>query len=232
MKDKLNQFIANVNGQFVEVSDHSNVYQCMDLAYFWVFCLGFPKESIQRLRAFEVYTKPTPVSQKYFDKIPNTIEAIPQDGDLVVWGGDYGPAGHIAIALGGGTTKTFKCFEQNNPLGTNAHIQMRNYDKVLGWLRPKVDIDRSVDPNASRPTLEVTDQTLLDLAPCGEGYGKTEFQQVKAMLIAKDAQIAHLEDIVSKYPQTVNIESKSNPNLFTQLVDGVIALVGKYVKKA
>lgn len=135
IKDRFNQFVDNVNGQFIEVSYKEAIYQCMDLAYLWVFCLGYPKATIQHLYAYQVFTEPNDLTRQYFDIIPNTPDGIPQDGDLVVYKG--GEAGHIVIALSGGTTNTFKCFEQNNPLGTNAHIQSRNYTNVLGWLRPK-----------------------------------------------------------------------------------------------
>src|SRR3990167_2146864 len=111
MKDKLNQFIANLNGQFIEISYKDAIYQCMDLAYTWVFCLGYPKATIQNLNAYQVYVNPKAITKEYFDLIPKTLDGIPQDGDLVVWGSDYGPAGHIAIALGGGTTSSFMCFE-------------------------------------------------------------------------------------------------------------------------
>jgi hypothetical protein len=136
MIDKLNQFVANLNGQFVEVSSVSNEYQCMDLVYAWVFCLGYPKATIQHLYAYEVFTKPTDITYKYFDLIPNTPDFIPQDGDIGVFKG--GVAGHIAICLGGGTTLKFRRFEQNNPLGTNASINERGYTNMLGVLRPKV----------------------------------------------------------------------------------------------
>jgi len=134
--DIFNQFVSNLNGQFVEVSDSSNEYQCMDLAYLWVFCLGYPKATIQHLYAYEAYTKPTDLTYKYFNLIPNTPDFIPQDGDICVFKG--GVAGHIAICLGGGTTSKFRRFEQNNPLGTHASINERNYTNMLGVLRPKV----------------------------------------------------------------------------------------------
>ncbi|KKK61702.1 hypothetical protein LCGC14_3011700, partial [marine sediment metagenome] len=135
MKDKLNQFISNLNGQFVEVSYKKALYQCMDLAYNWAFALNIPKATIQRLYAYEVFTKATDLTREYFDVIPNTPDGIPQDGDLVVFKG--GKAGHIAIALGGGNTRSFMRFEQNNPLGTHAHVQSGGYVNILGWLRPK-----------------------------------------------------------------------------------------------
>jgi len=133
---KLNQFIDNLNGQFIEVSYREAVYQCMDLAYAWVFCLDYPKATIQHQYAYEVFTKPNELTYKYFDLIPNTDDFIPQDGDICVFKG--GTAGHIAICLGGGTRFKFKRFEQNNPLGTSASINERGYTNMLGVLRPKV----------------------------------------------------------------------------------------------
>jgi len=135
MKEKLNQFISNLNGQFVEVSSKSALYQCMDLAYVWVFCLGLPKSAIQQGYAYEIWDKANDLTRQHFDLVVNTIETIPQEGDLVVWNNKYGPAGHIAIVIEATQTK-MKVFEQNNPLGSSAHIQDRSYTNVSGFLRP------------------------------------------------------------------------------------------------
>jgi hypothetical protein len=161
-----------------------------------------------------------------YDFIKNTLTNFPQMGDVILWTNGIGVYGHIAICLTADINH-FICFEQNNPIGSLCHFGSHNYTNINGWLRPKKNISDAVDQNASRAIVEVTNQTLLDLTPCGEGYGKTEFQQVKAMLIAKDAQILHLEDVIAKYPQNVKIESKSNTNLLSQLVDLVARLVGK-----
>jgi FtsZ-binding cell division protein ZapB len=136
IKDKLVQFIDNLNGQFVEVSYQPAEYQCMDLAYNWIFCLDFPKSTIQHQYAYEVYTQASDFTRKYFDIIPNKLETIPQEGDLVVWNKTSGNiAGHIAIVVEATQTK-MKVFEQNSPLGTNAHIGDKSYTNVLGFLRP------------------------------------------------------------------------------------------------
>lgn len=181
MRDKLNQFVANLNGQFVEVSSKSAIYQCMDLAYNWVFCLDYPKITIQHGNAYEVYTAPNDTTRQYFDIIPNTPDGIPQDGDLVVWSSSYGPAGHIAIALGGGTVNSFMCFEQNNPLGTNAHLQSRSYYRVLGWLRPKVF-----------PTLTITDQTRIPQ------IDNMEVQAIRSRLNDQQQNIENLNNKISQ----------------------------------
>lgn len=138
MKEKLNQFVSNLNGQFVEVSYKPALYQCMDLAYVWTFVLGFPKSTIQHEFAYEVYTQASEITRQYFDIIPNTPDAIPQDGDLVIFNKTSGNvAGHIGIALGGGSTKNFMMFEQNSPTGTNSNIKQKSYTNCLGFLRPK-----------------------------------------------------------------------------------------------
>ena len=140
MKDKLNQFIDNLNGQFVEVSDRKSIYQCMDLAYLWVFALGYPKATIQNFYAYQVYTSPKAITREYFDLIPNTPDFVPQDGDVAVFDKTASNvAGHIGVALGDGTTKSFMDFEQNYPIGTNAVIRERDYNnpKLLGVLRLK-----------------------------------------------------------------------------------------------
>lgn len=134
MKEKLNQFISNVNGQFVEVSYKPAIYQCMDLAYNWVFCLGFPKSTIQHEFAYEVYTQASDITRQYFEIIPNLTETIPQTGDIAVFKG--GEAGHIVVVIEA-TQSKMKVFEQNRPFGTNAHISDMSYTNCLGFLRPK-----------------------------------------------------------------------------------------------
>jgi len=137
MRDKLNRFIDNLNGQFVEVSYRDAIYQCLDLVYNWVFVLDFPKATIQHQYAYEVFTQASDFTREYFDIIPNRTETIPQEGDIVVWNKTSSNiAGHIAIVIEATQTK-MKVFEQNSPLGTNAHISDKTYTNCLGFLRPK-----------------------------------------------------------------------------------------------
>lgn len=147
MRDKLNQFIANTNGQFIEVSSQSAAFQCMDLVYCFIFSLGFPKSTIQNQYAYQVYKNPKEITYEYFDLIPNTNDFVPQDGDIGVFDKtSTNVAGHIVICLGGGTTSRFKRFEQNSPIGTNAHVSEGSYNNFLGVLRPKIK-DEETEPN-------------------------------------------------------------------------------------
>lgn len=139
VEELFDQLVANVPNQAVEVSDKSNVYQCMDWAYLWVFILGFPKATIQRLYAYEVFAKANEITKEYFEVISNSASFVPQKGDLGIF--DKGVvsgniAGHICVCTGEGDTKTFKSYDQNWS-GTGVKLIQHNYNKFLGVLRPR-----------------------------------------------------------------------------------------------
>lgn len=155
MKDKFNQFQEWVINQGVELSSKEFTYQCMDLAYSWVFYLNIPKATIQNLYAYEVYKKPKAITKEHFELIPNSPDFVPQAGDLIVF--DKTPnnvAGHIAIANGNGTKTWFESLDQNWNGASRVQVIKHNYDnpKVLGVLRYK---------EPSKPVLEITDQTRV-----------------------------------------------------------------------
>ena len=169
MNDKFNQFVANIQNQYAEVGDKTNIYQCFDLAYLWIFCLGIPKASISHLYAYQIYTQPTALTRQYFDLIPNTPTGVPQAGDLVVWNTGFGGiAGHVAVCSSDADVNRFKSLDQNFPVGSNCHLQEHNYTGVVGWLRPKLQA----------PTTPINDQTIIDLG----SYGKLEVQAIKGKL--------------------------------------------------
>lgn len=140
IKERLDLFRSNVGSEWVEVSSKVAPYQCMDLAYLWVFVLNYPKETIRNALAYQVYTNPKPITKEYFELIKNTPEFVPIAGDLVVWDKKFnGTAGHIAIAIGEGDTKKFKSYDQN--IGTDyPQVIEHNYNHVLGVLRPKKNL--------------------------------------------------------------------------------------------
>lgn len=137
MKDKVKRFIENIGGNFVEISYKDAIYQCMDLAYAWIFVLDIPKATVQNQYAYQVWTKPKSITREYFDLLENTPDFVPAAGDLVVFKG--GEAGHIGIiADNNNDVNAFNIFEQNLPVGGNPRIRRASYANVLGFLRPKV----------------------------------------------------------------------------------------------
>lgn len=141
------EFLNKYNGKPVEVSDPTNRNQCFDLVVAWTDSLGIPR-IFPFLYAYQIYTAFGYEQSKYFDRIVNTPEAVPKEGDIVVWSGNYNAyykngkkilgAGHTAIATGKGDIKTFEAFAQNDPTGTYSVLKTYNYSHVIGWLRPKI----------------------------------------------------------------------------------------------
>jgi surface antigen len=76
-------------------------------------------------------------NKEQFTWIPNTPEAVPQKGDIVVWNGRVGGgAGHVAIVLDA-NVNTFTSLDQNWSKVERVTIEDHNYNNVSGWLRPK-----------------------------------------------------------------------------------------------
>ena len=75
---------------------------------------------------------------KFYQRIANTITAVPRKGDVVIWlAWNKNPYGHVGICQSANMF-WFTSFDQNFPLGTPCHFQRHNYlsPRVVGWLRP------------------------------------------------------------------------------------------------
>jgi hypothetical protein len=74
----------------------------------------------------------------FWDKIPNTPDFVPQEGDVCVWnknkGGGYG---HIGVVCGPKqSVSTFTCLESNwKPLKVS--VVTHDYNDVLGFFRAR-----------------------------------------------------------------------------------------------
>lgn len=134
----LDTFINTHNGKKLEVFDAGSPDQCVDLI------LGYVRDVLGLGHliplgigtAYDLWTKTHKLSP-YVDKILNTIDAIPQAGDIIVWKTTYGSAGHTAVCTGWAGQTQFEAFSQNDPLGTPCVIRRYSYNHVVGWLRPK-----------------------------------------------------------------------------------------------
>lgn len=129
----LQAFIDKWNGEGIDVDGYppSNPFQCVDL--YRKYCsevLEIP-QSPGVTGAVEIWD--TYLKDK-LDKIENTLTAVPQKGDIVIWA--MKTYGHVAVYTEG-DVNSFKSFDQNYPVGSKCHIQSHNYNGVLGWLRPK-----------------------------------------------------------------------------------------------
>lgn len=120
-------------GTPVEISDRTALNQCMDWAGQYLIERGIPYSAIRNARAYQVWTN--------YDTSKLQKVLIPQLGDLVVWGTQVGPSGHIAVFRSGSTVK-FQSADQNwngDDNDWNNTVQLVNHTNygVLGYLRIK-----------------------------------------------------------------------------------------------
>lgn len=139
----LKSFIQKWDGKYLESWDRNNLNQCTDLVLEWLKTIGrgdiIP---LGILNAYEIYNPNHTKLKKYFDFIPNTPNAIPDEGDIVVWKKAYnGGAGHTGVATGRADIMSFDAFVQNDPIGSKSHVKKYKYTNVAGWLRYKLPID-------------------------------------------------------------------------------------------
>jgi surface antigen len=103
--------------------------QCMDLIRFYLKDFNLPQlpkgNAVDQWRDTQGYAR-----------IKNTIQAVPQPGDIVIWNKTRSnPYGHIAVVVEANWFY-MTVLEQNNPLNAPVQVNKRSYFNCLGWLRP------------------------------------------------------------------------------------------------
>lgn len=187
---QFNEFLAKYNGKYV---DWDGVYgpQCVDLMRQYILeVLALPNDSVKPVvGAKDVYNKfDNIVDNNFFEKIPNTLVAIPEEGDIVLWGNST--YGHVAICIEGAGQNTFRSFDQNYPTGSPCHVQEHNYTSVLGWIRAK---DGSLQKELDKCRTE-RDRNwnwfvgLCDLMDVGHSFDVAE-QEVRKLVNMEDVVI-------------------------------------------
>lgn len=175
---KFDIFKNYVLNQGVEISDKTNEFQCMDLAYAYTLFLNYPKSTIQHLYAYQAFSSPNDITNEYFQIIPNTPDLVPQEGDIGVFNKTASNiAGHICICTGDGNTDTFKSLDQNWAGQSKVAEVQHNYSNFLGVLRPKI-------------TGEINDQTKLPIIDASGN--EMEVQAVRSKLADNEREITNL----------------------------------------
>ncbi len=131
----IKEFFEKYNGKEIDYDGYYDA-QCVDL--YDMYCKEVVGCPIYLVEGAKDIWNNYPLD--YFDRVPNTIDAIPNEGDVMIWGSGLGPYGHVAI-YSSGDVNNFVSFDQNFPLGTPCHFQDHNYNYVIGWLRPKKQSD-------------------------------------------------------------------------------------------
>jgi hypothetical protein len=135
----LQDFIYAYNGKHLDYDGEFGC-QCVDEArYYFAEVCGLKDQpaGVVGARDFFLQYEKDPVLKKYFDKIPNTPEFVPDPGDIVIWDKTPGNIyGHIAIFISG-DVRAFNSFDQNLPAKAPCGIVHHTYSNVLGFLRPR-----------------------------------------------------------------------------------------------
>lgn len=136
----LDQF---VNKWLGKKADFDGAYggQCVDLFRFYVKeVLSRPQpRSVKGAKDFWFKFEQDPNLKNFYTRIPNTITAVPQKGDVMIWDAYSGnPYGHVSIYLSGNVF-WFTSLDQNYPTLSKVTKTRHNYlrPKVVGWLRPR-----------------------------------------------------------------------------------------------
>ena len=147
------EFVTKYNGQKNVGNTAENKGQCVGLIANWVDELNLPHIWGHAMDLF------VNADEKFFQKILNTPDAIPIAGDIIVWNKKFnGTVGHTGLATSTGTTSTFECFEQNDPLGSACHMKTYNYNSITGWLRPEQPITTTGVSEYEKKLTELRDQ--------------------------------------------------------------------------
>lgn len=203
-------------------------YQCMDLAHqYAVDVVGFDFDPAPAAK--DVW-KQNPMG---YEKIPNTPTGVPQQGDIIVWGDEVGPYGHIAVFDNGDVNK-FQSLDQNWPVGSLTHIQDHNYKGVLGWFRPydkiegeKMTIDsatfeqlvtKSTKYDELLPRYEATEKLLHDNEETNKQKDVT-INDLNNQIIEKDKRIHELEGELDAFIQRNEELATENENLRKKIVE-------------
>lgn len=145
------QFVDKYNNKGIDF-DGFYGFQCMDLAHQYASeCVGH--DFAPAPAAKDVWNE----TIDGYDKIANSPDGVPQQGDIIIWGTAIGAYGHIAV-FDHGDSNAFTSFDQNWPLNSVCHMQSHNYTGVLGWFHPKSSV---AQPMANISQAEL-DQMRMD----------------------------------------------------------------------
>lgn len=196
--------------------------QCMDVYRMYVKeVLGIPQSpAVQGAKnVWDTYLS------AYFDRIPNTPEGVPVQGDIVIWG--MNPYGHIGIC-DSADTQYLTCFEQNWSEGGTTRdgqgvteLRRHTYTNVLGWLHFKSQEETTVDTSKA---LVILDNFKVDqhhssregamAAAVGAFYDLGKSQE---KINSLEADCLEYQDRINKLTAKLLEEQKANSDCQAQL---------------
>ena len=214
LQNKLYNWITRVDGQSIEREDSSNLDQCLDLAFDWIDTLGIPRETIRHFRAFQIYTQPNPSTTQYFDLIENTLTAVPEPGDIIIFGTSIGVSGHVSICKSADMNivvsedQNWDTNHYNRGIDPNTGLyipytrEVRHpYNSILGWLRPKT-INATTIPTPKPPLTGL--DAIVGYKPSHEGQTVEDTNGVVYQSVIENENLVWKIRILT--PEVPNVE--------------------------
>jgi hypothetical protein len=182
----LQKFFARVNGKPIKfwASTVKDSFECTDLA------AVYNEEVVGGARVSDGHGAldwwPNAPRASY-TPIENTPSFVPKAGDLAVWGPKIGKWGHIGICSGEGNTEYFVSMDQNWG-GQTAHFVRHDYYGILGFLRPKKDVNFDQDAYDAAQVALANAKALADAKAKADALAKLKAEadaKAKADALAK-----------------------------------------------
>ena len=130
-----NEFIKKYLGKSIDYDGVSGV-QCVDLIKLYLDKVyNIKVGSCGNAKDYFMNFDKLPIKNS-FEKIVNTANFVPAQGDICVWGSIISKYGHVSIATGEGDTKYFYSYDLNWG-SKNVKKVLHSYRGFLGVLRNK-----------------------------------------------------------------------------------------------
>ena len=178
-----NEFITKYNGKGLDW-DGAYGFQCTDLYRYYCHEVLRVPQSPPVVGAKDIWNT---YLKDHFTRIENTPEGVPQAGDVMIWGSQYGPYGHVAVVTSA-NVNSFTCFSQNDPVGTLCQLRnYKNYRGVLGWLHPNLNMSDQISIEKKVFEELVTKSSAYDRFKA-MGFESAESLSVKLAELKKTAE--------------------------------------------
>lgn len=189
LSQKVDEFIAKYQGQtkgYPTSTDFNG--ECLSIVKIYikeVFGISPPPSGSNSAYGYWL-NFPDPLGS-VFTKVQNTPNGVPEKGCIPIWNTNAGGGfGHIAVFVSG-DVNAFTSFDQNWN-GRQAHLQSHDYKNVVGWLKPKLEVE-TVTP----PSVELVD--LKGFKTSEEIYYVIPIETLKSKLLAKDMFITENSEV-------------------------------------
>lgn len=147
-----NEFINKYVGKSIDYDGVSGV-QCVDLIKLYLDKVyNIKVGSCGNAKDYFINFDKLPIKNS-FEKIVNTANFVPAQGDICVWGSIISKYGHVAIATGEGDTKYFYSYDLNWG-SKNVKKVLHSYKGFLGVLRYK-GVDETMKKYKNGSTKEI-----------------------------------------------------------------------------